>query len=463
LSGKETSIQVWHRNSSRSSSEGGYAGILRYADKAKWGDSSTVATLENKHGLSDKVEITSTLTHNKYEITPGTRYVFPNGSGGLFMNDYKYGVGFGTTLEEKLTFSMDKTVVIGGLELGNYDIKPKATYPNGVDRSLSFTDQAGTFDYYTSTSPLSALTRVARVNDLTYSNIGAYLEGTLKPIDDLKFILGGRVDKNTRFPQVPFSPRAAVVYNLTKTLTTKYIFTKAFVYPAPYFGFNAFDNGSALNIGNSKLEPEKATSNEVVLSWNNANVSADASLYYNEQKNLIIVGDRATAANIIQNPVFLDAAGASTRVLTHSANAGESRAKGVDLSTKMKIGKSSLWASYSYVDFRSNILGVKSTLEQTSRNNVRLGASVTVVDKLLVTPSLIYRSTPVNLAVPAGLKGKTRDPYEVNLHAVYAAVKNLDVFVDLRNVTNHKAALRGVLSPTLQEPFSAFAGVRISL
>lgn len=464
LSNENTAVQVWQRDSSRSSSEGGYAGILYYVNEGVWKDVSTVASVENTLPLSETVDLTSILTHNKYEISPRTRYVFPNGGGGLFLNDYKYGVGVGTTLEEKISFALDPVVVVGGVEAGHYDVKPKATYPNGADRSKAFTDQAGTFDYYTSTNPLSALTSVPRANDLVYSNVGAYLEGTFKPRDTLKFTLGGRVDKNSRFRQTPFSPRAALVFNLTKELTTKYIYTKAFVYPAPYFGFNNFDNGSALNIGNSKLEPEKATSNELNLSWDSAKVFASASVYLNEQENLIIVGDSATSANIIQNTVFLDTAGTSTRILTHSANAGSSRSKGVDLSARLKLGKSSLWSSYSYVDFHKNVLGTVSGLEQTSRHNVRLGVTQSMMDgKLLVTPSALYGSRPVKLAVPASLKKDAGDPFEINLHTVFTVSKKVDLFLDVRNLTNHHYVQRGVLSPTLAEPFRTFAGVRVSL
>jgi outer membrane receptor for ferrienterochelin and colicin len=484
LSGPNNSLQLWHRSSSRSSSEGGFAGmgtgvpggsgILYYEKEAIWSDRSTVVSLQNNQKLAQNLDLTSTLTYNRYEIDPKTRYIFPLGrrnaagtqiaAGNLAYFDYKYGIGSGMTLEEKMSWSSEKTSVIGGMEFSHMDIIPKSTVAGtGADRNGDFSNQAGTFDYspgtggYVSASNIS----IQKVNNVVYQNVGAYLEGSLKATDQLKLIAGGRVDKNSRFAQVPFSPRASVVYSFSKGLTTKYIFSKAFVYPSPYSSFASYDNGNVLNVPNSKVEPEKATSNEINISYDTDKMSSSLSLYLNQQKNLIILGE--------ENRPGINQLGGITmsfgedRTLTQTSNAGKSTAKGVDFSNKLKFGKSSLWASYSYVDFEVDLPTGKESLNRISRNNVRAGATVSAMEKLLVTPSIIYRSRPVNLSIPTALKDDAGDPFEFNLHAVYSVTGNLDVFVDGRNLTDHTSTSRGVANPVLQEPMRVFAGVRLSI
>ncbi len=88
---QQNHLRFWYRESERSSSEGGYAGILHYVDEAVWKDRGLVVQGEHCFILSANTTLNSLITYNRYEIDPNSRYVFIAGDE-LYLNDYKYGV-----------------------------------------------------------------------------------------------------------------------------------------------------------------------------------------------------------------------------------------------------------------------------------------------------------------------------------------------------------------------------------
>ncbi len=155
LESKHTSLQAWFRDSERSSSEGSGEGgpnpVLFFVPEARWRDRSLV--VEGQHALpfSDSVALHSILTFNRYEIDPDSRYVFPNGMGGLFLDDFKYAIGTSASLEEKLDIRLgSRARLVVGAVATNYDIIPKTTVEDGpADPGGDVITQAGTITYYT--------------------------------------------------------------------------------------------------------------------------------------------------------------------------------------------------------------------------------------------------------------------------------------------------------------------------
>ena len=104
--------------------------MLFFVPEARWRDRSLV--VEGQHALpfSDSVALHSILTFNRYEIDPDSRYVFPNGMGGLFLDDFKYAIGTSASLEEKLDIRLgSRARLVVGAVATNYDIIPKTTVP----------------------------------------------------------------------------------------------------------------------------------------------------------------------------------------------------------------------------------------------------------------------------------------------------------------------------------------------
>jgi outer membrane receptor protein involved in Fe transport len=438
--------------------------VLQYVDEALWGDSMLSVEGKNRFMLTRDVDLESTVSYGRYEIDPDTRYVFPvNNHQELFLDDFKYGLGTGVTLDEKVTIPVtEKSTIVAGLTGSYFDSIPKATIPGGADTDGNIVSQGGTFTYYTRPGDESSLITIPRATNLTYSNVALYLQGDYKPLESLKLIAGIRSDINSRFDERPLSPRIAVIHtNDEYHLTTKYVFSKAFVAPAPYFGFNVFDNGVQLNTSNPDLEPERATSNELQLSWAREQLLLSGSYFYNTQKNLILVGDLALPENTLSDAVYIDPAATTTRILTRSVNGGESTAQGVDVSARYDTAWSALWASYSYVDYESTLGNLRTGLPQISAHNVRTGITIRPCQAFSVTPSLVWRSTPSNVTSPGALDKELRDPYEINLHALYTASEAIDLFVYLRNLTDNHYALRGVITPTPQEGRGVYGGLRV--
>ena len=309
---------------------------------------------------------------------------------------------------------------------------------------------------------LSSKQVVNRAIDLHYQTYGAYAEGSHRFLDNLRLIAGVRVDVNTRFDATPVSPRAALVYSPLQQLTLKYIFTQAYVAPAPYFFHNVFDNGVQISAGNQDLKPEKALSNEFNATFQNENLLVSASGYFNQQNNLLLTAQTELPETVLYQTVYIDPMDTTkTRRVARAINLGSSQAYGSDLAARYNWGPISARASYSFVNFKRTTGATTTKLDKISAHNVRAGLTWSIIQGLSITPSLVLRSTPANLPAEwqdLGVSLKT--PYELNFHALYTPVKSVDAFVVARNVTNQKYALRGVGGPALQEPASAMFGLR---
>jgi outer membrane receptor protein involved in Fe transport len=463
LETKHASLQAWYRESQRSSTEGSGEGgktpVLYFVDEAKWRDRSLAVEGQYSIPLSDGVALHSIANFNRYEVDPRSRYVWTPGTG-LFLRDFKYGIGTSVGLEEKLDVELgDSTRLAFGVAGNNYDVIPKASVLDGAHTDGDIVSQAGLLTYYTSDGMKHDISRAV---DLHYRGAGAYAEGSQRLAEGLKAIAGVRVDVSSRYSQVPVSPRAALVYNtLQDRLTLKYIFTQAFVAPAPYYSYNVFDNGVQISSGNNNLKPERATVNEVNAAYHTDSLLVSGSAYFNHQSDLLTTSQSEAPETVVDPTIFTNPDMTGPRKLTHSINLGTSNALGFDLSSRYNVSRFSFWGSYSFVDFKRTLGVVETGLPQISRHNVRAGFTLSVLQNLSVTPSLVFRSTPENLGdtykdVPVSIN----NPYEVNLNAVYTPVAYLDAFITMRNLTNHHYALRGVAGPALQEPVSGFAGLR---
>jgi outer membrane cobalamin receptor len=468
LESSSASVQAWFRDSRRSSAEGsgegGMTPVLYFVPESSWRDRSLVVEGQHTLRLAASAALHSILTFNRYEVHPESRYVFPV-PGMLFLDDFKYGVGTGVTVEEKVDWSLGtRTHLMFGLVGSNYDIVPKTTVIGGANPDDSIVGKAGTLTYYTTMGDLNSAVPISRTVDLHYQQYGAYVEGSHNFSDRLRLIAGVRVDANSRYDEIPISPRGALIFNaLHDRLTLKYVFSQAYVAPAPYFAYNVFDNGQRLSRGNANLEPERAMSNEVNATWQDGHLLASASAYYNRQSNLLLTS-QSEAAPTELGTVWVGPTASEPRLLTQSANGGTSAALGFDLFSRLNLSQLSLWGSYSFVDFERTVEGTKTGLPQISAHNVRFGLTWNIIDGLSVTPSLVYRSTPENLGATYTFPGvglSLSNPYELNLAVLYSPIDLLDVFVTGRNLTNHKYALRGVSGPAPQEPISVMSGLRV--
>ena len=466
------SVQAWYRDSRRSSSEGFGTPNFGYVPQAMWEDFSIVVEAKYSAQLADNVRLDSTVTFNRYEIDPSTRYVWQNPAPAVSWNydDYKYGLGYSYSLEETLRVDFTREIsLLAGLVATYNDIVPKCTVPGGANTDNTIggiTQQGGSFTYYTTTGSVS----VPRVSHAKYEVYGGYTEASWQALERVKLVGGVRFDRDSRIDEVSFTPRAGVIWDVTDQLTAKYTFTTAYVSPPPYFEYNVYENTAQMSTINTALQPETSTTHEIDFNYTKENFQLGMALYHGDQNNLLLISDRGLPQNIIPGAYWLDAAHTIPITLIHSANGGTSSNDGLDFYGRAKFGPVTPWYSYSYTTFQMVNNGVTTSMPGISRHNGRLGLTWAITPQLFVTPSLVIRSTPENVDSGA-LGAELGTPYEVNFNVLWAVTKNIEVFADLRNITDNHYALAGFWTsagnntlnlPVPQETFSGVLGVRVT-
>jgi outer membrane receptor for ferrienterochelin and colicin len=287
----------------------------------------------------------------------------------------------------------------------------------------------------------------------------------------LRIVGGIRADHDSRFDAMPISPRVAISYDLSSSLTAKYAFSMAYVAPSAYFYYSTWENHGQVSIPNPDIKPETSLTNEVNLIFRKQRMYASTSAFVNKSSNLILPSEGLEGPNIVRSTVWVgnDPSRLTAKPLTQSVNDGSSLVYGGELSVKYAVWKLQGWGSYSFVGQRREIEGQTTGLQQISAHNFRLGLTYAISTNLLITGAFVGRSRPANLAmgpeVDAHFVDQTRFPWEINLYALYTPWPRYDVFLNVRNLTNNRYALKAIYSEEtgnamVKEGIMAWAGLR---
>jgi len=454
------SLQAWYRDSRRSSSES-ISPAFGYVPEAIWEDSSFVSEAKYLARLSDQLQLDSVVTYNHYRVNPTTRYVWEDSThtNSWFYNDYKYANGYSYSVEETLRadFTKDLSLLVG-VVAAYYDIVPKCTVPGGAHGSLDdIISEGGTFVYYKADG--SGPYTIPRVWHETYETYGGYLEGQWQVMKSVKVIAGTRLDDDTRTDKVSITPRAGLIWSASDSLTVKYKYATAYIYPSPYFADNVYQNTTQLSTVNPDLKAETSRTHEIDFNYTVPNAQLGLALYYGDEDNLIQLSDRNLPVNYVDT-VYLDPAHTQPLYLIRSANGGSSHNEGLDFYGRANIGSVSPWFSYSYTHFEMVFDDMATGLQGISQHNGRLGMTWAITSKLFVTPSLVIRSSPQNV-IAGELDNELQTPWQVDLFALYNLTRQLDLFVTVRNITDHHYALNGVYGTAVpQETLNGVIGVK---
>ena len=464
----DSSLQVWHRQSERSSAEGyqgadvNQAPILGFLKNATWGDRSTVMEGKNVLKLGDCIKLDTALTYNRYEIDPDNLYVHAQGDPNKwFYGDHKYGLGTSFTLEETARINVtDEISLLTGFVASKYDIVPKATYADGVNLDASLVSQSVSTPYFNAAG--APLGKINSVTEEQYKRFGGYAEVGWQATKKFKALLGLRLDRDTRIEVPSFTPRLGLIYTATDDFTIKYTYAQAYISPSPYVKDATYDRGDAIAQTNPNLQPEKSTTQEIALTYTKKFINLGVSGYYGRESNLIQISDIEPLSQaptvFVRNPDGT----LGKRALIQAQNNGISHNLGVDFFGRATYKNVSTWFSYSYTDYFQTKDHMTTGLQGISPHNGRFGLTWAPIKKLFLTPSLVIRSTPEGV-IPGHLQHELQTPYELNFHGLYKINKHFDVFMTLRDVTDHKSALGsfpGLAKP--QETFSGVLGVKMS-
>lgn len=176
-----------------------------------------------------------------------------------------------TTLDGQLSFLFDRHTLKLGTQVGK---------------------QVG--DNMRAQEAIAGFTGPANPNKITVNTWALFAEDTYDITDSLKLTGGGRLDHHSVFGS-HFTPRLYLVEQLNSQWTLKGGVGKGFKAPTirqstgGYCMRTGAGNEAGVLCGNSNLKPEESTSYEASLHFdNNQDLSANATLFYNDFKNKVV-------------------------------------------------------------------------------------------------------------------------------------------------------------------------------
>ncbi|VEB41655.1 Colicin I receptor precursor [Chromobacterium violaceum] len=179
-----------------------------------------------------------------------------------------------TTLDGQLTFLLDRHTFKVGTQIGQ-QVGENMAAQEALQPPLKYTG-------------------APNPNKVTINTWALFAEDTYDITDSLKLTGGGRLDHHSVFGS-HFTPRMYLVEQLNSQWTLKGGVGKGFKAPTIRQSTNGYcmrtgkQLETGLLCGNSKLKPEESTSYEASLHFdNNQNLSANATLFYNQFKNKVV-------------------------------------------------------------------------------------------------------------------------------------------------------------------------------
>ena len=173
--------------------------------------------------------------------------------------------------------------------------------------------------------------------------------------DDLALTLGARYDDHEEFGG-QITPRTYLVWNTNDNWTMKGGVSKGYRAPAIndlHDGINGVTRqGRTLTIGNPDLDPEKSTSYELGLYYDNlAGFNANGTLFHTDFKDKIMSGPDVSCVATPGAGGCQWLVGTGQSVYGQQVNVGEAKTQGVELATRIPLADA-WWinANYTYTD-----------------------------------------------------------------------------------------------------------------
>jgi vitamin B12 transporter len=270
------------------------------------------------------------------------------------------------------------------------------------------------------------------------NQFGAYASLVLKNINGFNVELGGRYNNFNKYGDVfTFSFNPSYVFkNNIKVFGN---ISTGFKTPSLYQVYSEY------RIPTGELSPEKSLSIEGGVQYRTEKINLRA-VYFSR--------------NIQDNIVFVNT---NTAPYGYYANADKQKDKGLELEASVDFGKVQLNANYTNLDGKIETkTGTKDTsffnLYRRPRQTINLNVGIDLcknwninlgVQSISKRYEAIYGAAPVEM--PAY--------YVWNLYSTYSIIKNIKVFIDLKNITDEKySEVRGYNS----RRFNFMAGVNLN-
>lgn len=207
---------------------------------------------------------------------------------------YKYARGWKLKIEQLFSYDLtDHLTINAGVNHDSYFSIPRSNDLQNPVRNDNIEDAI----IVNSQLPGQPEGIPADLIEVDYTNVGGYLEVLWKPSIFWYFIVGSRIDKDSRFSST-INPRMGIAYNSREKFNAKFLASSAFLAPSPQNMFDRFgtfqvsDGGSIFSpffaMPNPELKPQKIKTAEINLNYFFTDqFSIDLSGYYTLATDLI--------------------------------------------------------------------------------------------------------------------------------------------------------------------------------
>lgn len=358
-----------------------------YLDDARWRTTTDTVYGKYRFNLTPALSGELLVDYSLQEVDPSSRYVniFT-----AFTEGNEYVRGERLAIEQHLIWKLDERHRLqAGLGYQDYYAIEAHSLPSPYETDLGPDSQGQT--YANTTIPI-------RIHDADYQNVSLYGQWHATWSPRLSTMAGGRLDRHSDYGH-SFNPRLGAVWHPSAPHYLKLLYGEAFRAPSPEESLSAFGSftgeisgadyvGRGFRIPNFNLEPEKAKTLSLTWDWRpRPALNLVLNAYHGEIDKLIMTRPssdvHAIPGAILINPETKD-------------NAGRETHTGFDLVGQWRFRVNNawsgdLWGSYGRVRGRIDEGdGVEWDLAYVADYKVKLGATLRYLDKLTLTPRLLW-------------------------------------------------------------------------
>jgi outer membrane receptor protein involved in Fe transport len=306
----------------------GYAihGNIRYGD-------FSFTLFRNKSVNTSTLAVTPDNTvHNKgnffgHSVTMGN-VTYTKNIGKVLLNSFLIGSEYNLDPEssfrnvytaQQTAYLFSKGQMLKGEQIATYTFNQNVNFTAGATFEYFFSNPRGhdlQFPLFNRTQrpiivgsiqPLNPNGIRADIPELYFTNVGGFLQSQITFLENLYLTLGGRYDYNSRYGGA-FNPRAGLVFELNKNLSTKLLYGSAFLAPSPLAAFDQFgtffstDNGASyqsffFRLPNPDLKPQTIQTFETSVNFNAKKFRINLNAFYSLSNGLFDYGSDADNGN----------------------------------------------------------------------------------------------------------------------------------------------------------------------
>ena len=349
-----------------------------YVEDYVWGQDLGHVNLTHRKELNDNAELQTSASLGRYEVNPASNFfIMQNAELTEAAPSYKYALSENIKVESQLTWTRDKTTLVGGVFYEDVRSFPKTQNLDApFDTSGPLEDDLSRFvDENGFTFGLQGLTEDF-FGERNYTNYGAYLQGQRSMGTKIDLTLGARYDENSLYGST-VNPRLGLVYRATEAWTLRGSYGSAYIQPSNYYRWENWANPFAMHIPNEDIQPETVDNLSVGSVLVKNNLSLQVELFYNDLQDVIRpVGAPAQEGDYpFFNPLRTIVGGTpDSGFVEINANQGEIQTYGADLEVRYKYNALLSSFAYSYLDGDDDGLPIPKTSEHKILVNAEYGA-----------------------------------------------------------------------------------------